>query len=37
MVYPYTTVQRAASTPPATIANSVTKLDDENKLLARLR
>ncbi len=37
MVYPYTTVQPAASIPPVTIVNTVTKLDDENKLLARLR
>jgi hypothetical protein len=37
MVYPYTTVQRAASMPPVTIVNTVSILDNENKLGAKLR
>jgi hypothetical protein len=37
MVYPYTTVQRAASMPPVTIVNTATGLDYKSELWARLR
>jgi|LULL01.1.fsa_nt_gb hypothetical protein len=37
MVYPYTTVQRAASMLPVTIVNTATGLDYKSELWARLR